>query len=486
MKRCHKGILGVRKDPKNQILFSFSAREGEEWPSDDSDSDFLPSDEEDINPSRKRKKQSKGDNKQRSENPAVSTDTLKKGVLCASLPEEIWKYIFQIVIKDSGPLPFLCRASKVCKMWHDLASRPFLWKKVDLSFGWIRAKQNTLKWLVKERLSQCTDLNLTSWTITNDQLKMVLRNCVELKCVNLTHCKKLSQDGFIALVDNCPNLEKLDVSFTSINVNAIKDIVTKHGPQLRELHIGGNYYLNFPALANSIFENCPCLEVLDVSNCRFSGDYVSIDVHKFQTGCAKLRVLRLGNSKFRLKKTNECLPGFEELTELSLGCLDSTKSGGINTAFVHDILMKSSKLKLLDLGGCSSMEDMTQLLGLPFTELEQLYLFNSPIRLNNLLGPLLQKCRHTLRILHIEKNIFLGDDLATGLQELFPPNSTSVLEMVNAAETNIGQSSVENILRHCQKLHYINLSSCRALPRGMKREYKNNEIEKLKSFCGIK
>lgn len=58
-------------------------------------------------------------------------------------------------------------------MWHDLASRPLLWKKVDLSFGWIRAKQNTLKWLVKERLSQCTDLNLTSWTITNDQLKVL-------------------------------------------------------------------------------------------------------------------------------------------------------------------------------------------------------------------------------------------------------------------------------------------------------------------------
>lgn len=45
---------------------------------------------------------------------------------------------------------------------------------------------------------------------------MVLRNCVELKGVNLTHCKKLSQDGFMALVDSCPNLEKLDVSFTSV------------------------------------------------------------------------------------------------------------------------------------------------------------------------------------------------------------------------------------------------------------------------------
>jgi hypothetical protein len=52
MKRCRTGILGVKKDPKNQILFSFSAREGEEWPSDDSDSDFVPSDEEDSHTKR--------------------------------------------------------------------------------------------------------------------------------------------------------------------------------------------------------------------------------------------------------------------------------------------------------------------------------------------------------------------------------------------------------------------------------------------------
>lgn len=66
---------------------------------------------------RKRKKKSKGDHKQRSENPAVSADTVKKGVLCASLPEEIWNYIFQIVIKDSGPLPFLCRFVHVIQLW---------------------------------------------------------------------------------------------------------------------------------------------------------------------------------------------------------------------------------------------------------------------------------------------------------------------------------------------------------------------------------
>ena len=46
MSRQQRGIFGVKKDPKNQILF-FS-RNGEEWPSDDSDdSDFFPLDDED-------------------------------------------------------------------------------------------------------------------------------------------------------------------------------------------------------------------------------------------------------------------------------------------------------------------------------------------------------------------------------------------------------------------------------------------------------
>lgn len=38
-----KGILGLKKDPKNQMLFSFVVRQGDEWPSSDSnDSDFCP------------------------------------------------------------------------------------------------------------------------------------------------------------------------------------------------------------------------------------------------------------------------------------------------------------------------------------------------------------------------------------------------------------------------------------------------------------
>ena len=46
-KKCERGILGVIKDPSRPMLFSFKARKGEEFPSDDSgDSDYQPSDNE--------------------------------------------------------------------------------------------------------------------------------------------------------------------------------------------------------------------------------------------------------------------------------------------------------------------------------------------------------------------------------------------------------------------------------------------------------
>ena len=44
MSKRERGILGLKKDPKNKILFSFgSGADNELWPSDDSDSDYEPS-----------------------------------------------------------------------------------------------------------------------------------------------------------------------------------------------------------------------------------------------------------------------------------------------------------------------------------------------------------------------------------------------------------------------------------------------------------
>ena len=44
MSKRERGILGLKKDPKNKILFSFgSGADNELWPSDDSDSEYEPS-----------------------------------------------------------------------------------------------------------------------------------------------------------------------------------------------------------------------------------------------------------------------------------------------------------------------------------------------------------------------------------------------------------------------------------------------------------
>ena len=47
MAKMEKGIFGIKKDPKNQMLFTFVVRNGDEWPSSDSgDSDYSPADNE--------------------------------------------------------------------------------------------------------------------------------------------------------------------------------------------------------------------------------------------------------------------------------------------------------------------------------------------------------------------------------------------------------------------------------------------------------
>ena len=41
-----RGILGMKKDSKRQMLFTFKVRDGEEWSDDSEDSDYMPDDDD--------------------------------------------------------------------------------------------------------------------------------------------------------------------------------------------------------------------------------------------------------------------------------------------------------------------------------------------------------------------------------------------------------------------------------------------------------
>lgn len=52
-------------------------------------------------------------------------------------------------------------------------------------------------------------------------------------------------------------------------------------------------------------ENCPCLETLDLSNSRFSTDYLILNVEKLQVSCPAFKILRLANCRVRANQVSQ-------------------------------------------------------------------------------------------------------------------------------------------------------------------------------------
>ncbi|XP_046332797.2 F-box/LRR-repeat protein 6-like [Haliotis rufescens] len=510
-RKTERGILGYKKDPKKQVLFSFNPRDGDECPTSDSeDSDYLPSDEErpsssnSKNITRKQASRNNHGNKTGKRKSHDQSDTRAKKVARLSqneaslvltsdfqgrLPPEVWLKIFKMVVYSDGALPFLCRAAKVCCMWRELAENPLLWDTVDLSYGWIKSQDQTLIYLANQRLSQCQTLSLSMWkNLTNQAVKVLSEKCPLLKSINLSYCKKLTSEGITALVNNCCDIEDMDLSFTSndaVSVSCLKNLVQKLGGNLRHLTIGGNTLKGFPTFLTTLMNSCPSLETLDVSNAVFSADFVSLNIEAFQAHCSKLRVLRLTNSKFRASYVSQRLkaesPGFPQLEQVSLAVSTSglNSSLGFDDDFLSRLLKSSVELRLLDLRGCTNLST-TSLQHLPVTHLVQLHLSQSSVTKYADLDMVFRKWRHSLTHVDLSWNSF-PENLDKGVAALAEGDQPSPLEHLNIAGTSVGVTPVKLVLELCPKLIFINLTSCRSLPRGVKREFSGkNKIDKLK------
>ncbi|XP_033732270.1 F-box/LRR-repeat protein 6-like [Pecten maximus] len=508
MRRNEKGIFGVKKDPKNLMLFSFQVREGEEWPSSDSgDSDYQPSDDETKKPTTKTKPsvRKKSNNKRSSKKVKISSSTTTKSssdvkptkyeaaVSCSNLPSEIWLKIFQDVVRTSGSLPFLCRAARVCTLWRDLCTHQSLWRSVDLSYGWIKSTDRTLQWLCDNRLEHTQEISLSGWkNLTSASVKDLMVKCCDLTSINLSYCGKVNTDGWMSLANNCSGLSDIDVSFSSIQVPAVKVLVEKCGKNLRQLNVGGNNLTGFNSVLTAL-KKCPNLQLLDVSNVRFSSDFMAFDIEKFQHACPKMRVLRLANSKFRAPEASRRIqnesPGFPDLEELSLAVHTAKVGAGlaIHDNFYQRILKASCNLRLLDLRGLSQITTLG-LASLPVTDLESLYLsMTSLASRNNNVDVVLHKWRHSLKVVDLSWNTFQDNVLDTAFEVYvgLPTTSKHKLRWINFAGTAVTLTTVKLLLDNCPDLEYINLSSCRGLPRGMKREYSQGQISQLRKEVRI-
>uniref|UniRef100_A0A668V0M7 F-box and leucine-rich repeat protein 6 n=1 Tax=Oreochromis aureus TaxID=47969 RepID=A0A668V0M7_OREAU len=168
--------------------------------------------------------------------------------------------------------------------------------------------------------------------------------------------------------------------------------------------------------------------------------------------------------------------GFPLLEEL---CIATTSFSYLTDRDLRDILFDSTKLRVLDLRGCSRIT-ASGLAALPCLELECLFwgqYFSSHVGLSSLkkgLHTLTQKWSRTLQQLDIAYQLFTEEDLELAMSYLCQAEADT-LRSLNLSGTRITPRALRPVIGQMTALDYLNLSSCRYLPRGVKRIYRGQE-----------
>ncbi|XP_073185966.1 F-box/LRR-repeat protein 6 isoform X2 [Lepidochelys kempii] len=369
------------------------------------------------------------------------------------LPVEILVRIFQSLVASEGAVPLLCRVARVCRLWYGAASNPMLWQKVSIGFCWVEPgkKQppqtekrilSTMEWLVQNRFSLLRDFALCHWkSHVPVVLKALAESCPLLVSLKLTHCSGVTTESLSAVAECCPRLESLNLQNSQVDSSAVVSFLEAAGSRIRQL------WLTYSSRMNAIVTT--------------------------------LSVLRLLNVIWTLKQSPRSAPtslGFPQLEEL---CLATTSYSFVSDSVLQKILQASTKLRVLDLRGCFRVTPKG-LQELPCPDLEQLYLglYCSD---NHLLLPsegshlLTWKWHHSLQELDLAGQSFSERDLELAMAAFGQGSGRAALRSLNMTGTKVTVSTVSALIICCPALSYLNLSSCRYLPRGMKKVYRGQD-----------
>ncbi|XP_004837785.1 F-box/LRR-repeat protein 6 isoform X4 [Heterocephalus glaber] len=365
------------------------------------------------------------------------------------IPLEVLVEIFGLLVAADGPMPFLGRAARVCRRWHEAASQPALWHTVTLSpplagravKGNVKAEKKllaSLEWLMPNRFSQLQRLTLIHW---KSQVHPVLK----------------------------------------VESTAVVSFLEEAGSRMRKLWL--TYSSQTTAILGALLSSCcPHLQVLEVStSINHNNTPLQLPIEALQKGCPQLQVLRLLNLTWLPKPSGRGValgPGFPSLEEL---CLASSTCNFVSNEVLGRLLHGSPNLRLLDLRGCTRITP-AGLHDLPCPELEQLHLglYGVSDRLTLVKegsSLLTQKWYHTLRELDLSGQGFSEKDLEQALAAFSgtPSGSHPALCSLNLRATRVTPNTVSTVVSSCPSLLYLNLESCRCLPRGLKRAYRGVE-----------
>ncbi|XP_053190356.1 F-box/LRR-repeat protein 6 isoform X1 [Scomber japonicus] len=410
-----------------------------------------------------------------------------------SLPEEVLINIFQMVVVQDGAVPFLCRVGRVCRLWNVAASSPVLWRKVTVGHCWIAPGKtqlpkteekikDTLNWLAQNRFSQLRDFSLCHWTKNVDYaVDVVSQFCPHLRSLTFSYCTGMKAQAFQSLGLHSRSLQSINLQHSEFQVEGgLLEYLVNHGNQIRQI-----LFTRGPKndrLLTAISKGCcPDLEFLEVNKKLDSKDCeLPICIQALQIACPKLKTFRMLNVRLlhrTMRNGAELTSGFPLLEEL---CIATTSYSYMTDKDLLDILFSSNKLRVLDLRGCSRITP-AGLATLPCLELECLFwgqYFSSHIGLSTLkkgLHMVTQKWNQTLQQLDIANQLFSEEDLEIAMSSLAQATDADTLRSLNLSGTRITPPALRSVIGQLTALSYLNLSSCRYLPRGVKRVYRGQE-----------
>lgn len=122
-------------------------------------------------------------------------------------------------------------------------------------------------------------LNISRCFITDVGLKQIANHCPMLKSLNVAFCNRITEAGLLESIPQLKNIQKLDISEYPYDedVQIVGDVPPIREPQLfeifknlKDLTVSGRPITN--AVLNSIAEQCPQLQFLDISRCNNIND----------------------------------------------------------------------------------------------------------------------------------------------------------------------------------------------------------------------
>jgi len=409
------------------------------------------------------------------------------------MPENVLARIFAYVCHTDGCLPFLPHAMRVCKLWNKVASDPKLWTHANLGSA-VKEKlrnERKLEWILKNKFPHAIQVDVTSWkaVMSTPALKIIATNCPNLSGLGLSNCVKLNYEDIRIVPSLFPNLERIDLSLVSpstassrsaVSSSALSDLIAALGEKLTHFNMSSNKMAGLPFVFKALSQHSKNLTFLDVSNISTtSRDTILINIEKLAKGCPKLTTFRTTNTMLGLNdvpvREQVMSPGFPSLEELTIGVDQRGYFDGMDDGQIERILKKSNKLRLLDIRGCKGISDST-LVRLPCWDIEYLYVAGCSVTSSSRDGLelLVKKWCSTL----IELDIGLTNDQKTvdwAVMALVEFEGSLRLRKLYLNGTAVSLKPLTRLLNCCTTLESLNLSSCRALPRGMKRMYHSKE-----------